>query len=187
MKVLFILSSLLILISCEYSGGVREEATLEELDRWRAIADSAYAKQQYPRALNHYLKITESVPHDAEVWFRLGNTYNRLGESEQALESYKEALIRDNTYSKAWYNRSMVQLRMAAETFQEAVMHLRSDDPVYQASMKASEELLELINRSNKMIAGGYATKAKEPVLSPDEVEVIILNKDEKTKELEQQ
>lgn len=165
----------MLVVACETSGGTQENATLEELGRWRAIADSAYAQQQYKRAINYYKKISVVVPQDAEIWFRTGNAYNRLGDTANALSAYKEVLIRDNTYSKAWYNSSMIQLKIAAETFQEAARHLKSDDPVYMASIRASEELLTLINSSNKTISAGYNTM-KTPALNPDDVEVIILN-----------
>lgn len=179
-----IISSLMVLLfitACETSGDVRERgnATLSELGHWRAIADSAYSKQQYQRAVNHYRKISAVVPQDTEVWFRMGNAYNRLGDTENALSAYKEVLVRDSTYSKAWYNSSMIQLKIAAEMFQEAVRYLKSDDPVYIASIRASEELLTLINDSNKIISAGYDT-VKSSVLNPDDVEVIILNQDKK-------
>ena len=166
---------MLIFISgCETGGGTRQQSTLEELDRWRAIADSAYAKKQYKRALNHYSKISAAVPQDAEVRFRIANANNRLGNAQAALAAYKEVLVRDNTFSKAWYNSSMIQLKIAAQAFQEATQHLKSNDPVYIASMNAAEELLQLIDESNAMVANGY-TLHKKQVLHPDDVEVIIL------------
>ena len=179
MHKIIIYLSILLLVACETGGGMREQTTIEELDRWRAIADSAYAKGQFKRARNHYLKISVAVPQDAEIWFRLGNVYNRLEDSENALSAYKEALVRDNTYSKAWYNRSMIQLKVAAQSFQEAVRHLKSDDPVYIASIKTSEALLAIINDSNKTIAAGYKA-SKGPVLATDSVEVIILKQSDK-------
>lgn len=174
-RVIICLVALMFMAACETGGGTKKNATLDELSRWRAIADSAYAKRQYKRAINHYKKISAVIPQDKEIFFRMGNAYNRLGNTASALSAYKEVLIRDNTYSKAWYNSSMIQLKIAAEIFQEAVRHLNSDDPVYIASIRASEELLTLINDSSKIISAGYS-KASRPTLDPDDVEVIILN-----------
>lgn len=174
MRWVSILLFLFSLTACETNQKVKTTGSLEEIESWRTLADKAYRDQQYDVALTHYENISSVVPHDAEIWFRIGNTRNRLGQHEDALSAYSEAIIRNSAYSKAWHNRSMLQLKIAAEGFQEALQHIKPSDPVYKSSIRASQKLLEVIEQSNAIISTEYdVTKSK--AYSPADVEVIIM------------
>ncbi|MEM7466913.1 MAG: tetratricopeptide repeat protein [Pseudomonadota bacterium] len=82
-----------------------------------ALAERAYAAKDWQTAEKNYVLITRAIPKEAHPWFRLGNIYARTERPEYAVRAYKEALLRDPSLSKAWYNMGLVQLRQSANSF----------------------------------------------------------------------
>ena len=149
-------------------------------------AISAYEKGDYAEAVKHYRQLIEILPKDSELWFRLGNAYARQGNSMMAIEAYSEALVRDPQDSRAWHNRGMVQLEMAAANYAEAIATLKAGDPMVAVANKASEEILLLLNRINRQSQSSSAEvpavqgqPGSNPTGQGGGVEVIVLNKPE--------
>lgn len=120
----------------------RSGADLFELQRQAA---KAYQDQQYEQALTLYRQLTRRVPKDALVWFRLGNVQARLARPDQAVQSYRHALLLNPRLSKAWHNMGIIQLRQAAATYTEMATHIEPVDPLQARALHNAEVLLQLL------------------------------------------
>lgn len=98
-------------------------------------ANTAYQNEDWQTAENLYLELTGEVPASAEYWFRLGNIYSRTGHLDAAVTAYRNALSRDNGYSKAWNNLGFVYLRQATDTFKDMLQHTDKNDPLNQRAI----------------------------------------------------
>lgn len=58
-----------------------------------AIAKEYEGLGDKQHALNHYLTLRETTPQYVGLYYHLGKLYERLGESEQALATYKKGMI----------------------------------------------------------------------------------------------
>lgn len=76
-------------------------------------ADNAYRISEYTRAEMLYRKITQVMPEDANAFFRLGNIYARQNKPEMAINSYREAILRDSGQAKYFNNLAVVFLMQA--------------------------------------------------------------------------
>lgn len=148
---------------------------LETLSQWRIKADQAYQSGDYPEALRYYEKLSEAVPGEAELWCRLGNTYARMQRDEDAVKAYREAVIRDTHFSKAWYNAGLSLLRASSATFSESLQYIPRNDPVYKISESYNQKLLQLIDEQNAALAGLNKKAEKKPI-DVQSVEMIVLD-----------
>ena len=100
---LIILPLFFILSSCASKDLtlVREEAYL------------AYQNKDYSTAINKFEILVEKAPEDVEFWFRLGNSYARSEKPQLAVIAYQNALLRDPSNVKAWYNMGFIQTQTA--------------------------------------------------------------------------
>ncbi len=85
-----------------------------------ALARQAYDAGQWEDALQRYARLAEKAPGNAEIRFRLGNVYARLGRLEEAAASYQNLLARQPATPKGWHNLAVVQLRQAMAALSEA-------------------------------------------------------------------
>jgi tetratricopeptide (TPR) repeat protein len=148
---------------------------LETLSQWRIEADQAYQSGDFPQALRYYKKLSEAVPGEAELWYRLGNTYARMQRDEDAVKAYREAVIRDTHFSKAWYNAGLSLLRASSATFSESLQYIPRNDPVYKISESYNQKLLQLIDEQNAALAGLNKKTEKKPI-DVQSVEMIVLD-----------
>jgi len=139
------LAALLILAGCATTGG--ERLPPADLLETREIAEQAYADERYTEALPIYQALAESVPQDAEIWFRLGNIHARLDQPQQAIRAYEETLVRDPGQSKAWHNLGVIHLRNAANAYSQLCANASASDPLCRHAMETLEGLNALIRR----------------------------------------
>ena len=92
-------------------------------------ADQAYRESHWIDAVRHYTKLTEIVPADAYIWFRLGNTYAQQGFYNQAIHAYEASIERDPSQPKPWFNLSTAYLLHAQAAMNNSWQQLRADDP----------------------------------------------------------
>ncbi len=149
---------------------------LSTLAQWRAKADKAYQEGQYSTALSYYQKLSKAAPSEAEIWFRLGNTHARMDQTDEAVKAYREAVLRDNRFSKAWYNAGFNQLRASAQTFSEATRYLSPDDPIYKIAKSYNEQLLQLMEHQNKVLAKAADKEQNKTPVDVSKVEMIVLD-----------
>ncbi len=97
-----------------------------------AVADRAYKASRWIEAAQHYSKLSELVPQDAYVWFRLGNTYVQQGAYQQAIVAYENSISRNAEQPKPWFNLSTAYLLKAQAAMQKSWSQMRADDPAKQ-------------------------------------------------------
>ncbi len=63
------------------------------------LANAYYQQGRYAEALEIYVKLntTKTNKHNTAVWMNLGNTYYKLGALENSYESFKKALLLDES------------------------------------------------------------------------------------------
>ncbi len=105
-------------------------------------AASAYASQDYQRAAKLYGELAEQMPTDAETRYRQGNSLARLGDNNGAIDAYREALMRDPNFVKAWNNLLYVQLQAVGKTLNEMYAYIDPNDPEVAPIAKKVEAAL---------------------------------------------
>lgn len=170
MQRILVMLAVLMVVSCA------SMTNLTTLAEWRTKADKAYQEGQYPTALRYYQKLAKATPSEAEIWFRLGNTHARMDQTDEAVKAYREAVLRDNRYSKAWYNAGFNQLRASAQTFSEALRYLPPSDPVFQIAKSYNEKLLQLMEQQNHALLKMSEDKKDPKKVDVSKVEMIVLD-----------
>ncbi len=168
---------IVMLLAVVLLAGCMSSPSLSTLAEWRTKADKAYQDGQYPTALQYYKKLSQATPSEAEVWFRMGNTHARMDQIDEAVKAYREAVLRDSHFAKAWYNAGFNQLRASAQTFSEALRYLPPSDPVFQIAKSYNQQLLQLMEQQNQALEKLSANKKEEqkPV-DVSKVEMIVLD-----------
>ena len=113
------------LLVCLVAGCAQKDLQVERLEAYQA-----YQKGDYRQAAVHFERLVEKAPKDAEFWFRLGNSYARSKQPRKAIEAYENALLRNPEMAKAWYNKGLIYLQAALQTFVEMNNYIADDDPV---------------------------------------------------------
>jgi len=116
-----------------------------ELDTLKKEAYQAYLDGDYEQAATQFEILVESIPKDAELWFRLGNVYAKSMQPEKAVSAYENALLRDPTMAKAWYNKGFISLQEALKAFADMQNYVPPDDPVARQSRVMRDRLLEIM------------------------------------------
>ncbi|MGR8919409.1 MAG: tetratricopeptide repeat protein [Gammaproteobacteria bacterium] len=145
------LAGLLLLAACS-SAPEREDpaAAAVDLNAARASADAAYEAGEWREAETHYAALLRAAPQEAGYWFRMGNIYARTERPDQAVQAYREALVRDANNAKAWFNMGVVQLRQAANSFGQMQLHLDETDPIARQGEKAYAGIMAILGEPRR-------------------------------------
>jgi len=81
-------------------------------DNWKR-ATSLYIQKQYDSAAYYYEQVAALHPHNAEVYYDLGNTYYRLNRIAPAVLNYERALRVDPGHQDAHDNLTITQARIS--------------------------------------------------------------------------
>ena len=133
--------------ACSVSGLKHEQEQDVDLFELERQADSVYQAGDLAASEQHYLQLVRKLPEEALHWFRLGNIYARTQRPDAAITAYREAVLRKPDYSKAWYNMGIIQLKQAANSFNEMQVHTPSDDPLNIQGKKVLEGILDIIKQ----------------------------------------
>ena len=109
------------------------------------LAEASYGKGDWVGAAQQYAILVQHIPQDANLWFRLGNAYARSDQPDQAVAAYRETLVRDGAYSKAWFNMGIVQLRQAANSFLRMQSNVSQADPMRPQAEQAYASILKIL------------------------------------------
>jgi len=120
---------------------------LEELIKLKQNAQVAYKNKDWDKAVDYYGALTQRIPNDSEIWFRLGNSYARLNKHGAAIQSYQQALSRDPRNSKTWHNLGIVQLKLATNTFIEMQNNTNADDPLNRRATYVINAITNLLEQ----------------------------------------
>lgn len=121
----------------------------EELDvlTLRQKADDAYTNNDLKTSAELYEKLIKQVPEEPLHWFRLANVYVRTNRQREAIDLYRETLIRDPKFSKAWYNLSIIQLKQTAYNLNEMLIYTDKDDPLHAKAKKLLDGIQDIIQQ----------------------------------------
>lgn len=120
-----------------FLGGCATTAPQREVGAALALqqqAEAAYAQGDMVRALSVYRVLQGEMPDDDAIWFRLGNIYARLNQSQDAVAAYRQVLQRDALHAKAWHNLGVVLLQQAQEAFARSEQTVRGNDTLRDRS-----------------------------------------------------
>lgn len=137
----------LALLSACASAPDRQLASAVDLQQ---RADQAYAAGDMPAALAAYQQLAESMPDNADDWFRLANVYVRLQQPEQAVAAYQHVLQRNPSHAKAWYNLGIVRLRQAEAAFVQGARTAGGNDMLHKSSTSMVQGIAGLGPRKDR-------------------------------------
>jgi cytochrome c-type biogenesis protein CcmH/NrfG len=138
-----------VLSGCNIQNLQQSGPDLENIVQVEQRANTAYQNEDWQSAEKEYLELTRQIPDQAEPWFRLGNIYARMDRLDAAVAAYRNALVRDKDYSKAWHNLGIVHLRQATTTFKDMLQHTSKDDPLNQRA-------IYVVNSVSDLMASGF-------------------------------
>lgn len=79
---------------------------------WKS-GTNAYLQKQYDSAAYYFEQVAASKPHNAELYYNLGNVYYRLNRIPQAVLNYRRALRIEPSYTDASDNLAVAEARIS--------------------------------------------------------------------------
>jgi len=122
----------------------------KDLPLIREEAYLAYQNNDYVTAADKFEVLVQKAPGDVEFWFRLGNSYARSMQPQQAIAAYQNALLRDPKNEKAWYNMGLIQTQAALKTFVDMQEFATPESPIGQRGKSMREGLFILLGHENE-------------------------------------
>lgn len=117
----------------------------KNLEMSQKTAYTAYKEKDYATAAESFATLVEKIPQDADLWFRLGNSYARTSRPQKAVTAFENALLRDPTMSKAWYNMGITYLQQSLKAFVDMDLYVDSQDPVAIHGKQLQEQIFLLL------------------------------------------
>ena len=138
-----VLACALLLTACGSTSRKLGGRSADEVKATALRAEQSYASAEWASAADAYAVLVKEMPQDTNLWFRYANALARSDQPDQAVAAYREVVVRDARFSKAWFNMGIVQLRQAANSFSRMGSNVTAEDPmrgqgeqVYGAIMK---------------------------------------------------
>lgn len=141
----------------------------DEVKATATRAEQSYASSEWAAAADAYGVLVEEMPQDPHLWFRYANALARSDQPDKAVTAYREVLVRDAHFSKAWFNMGIVQLRQAANSFSRMGGNISADDPLRAQGEQVYAGIIKLLGDDNnpKPAPAGVAGKAKPGPVAP--------------------
>jgi tetratricopeptide (TPR) repeat protein len=79
-------------------------------------ATSFYLQKQYDSAASYFEQVAASKPHNAELYYNLGNVYYRMNRIAQAVLNYERALRINPSFTQAQDNLAITHARINNHT-----------------------------------------------------------------------
>jgi tetratricopeptide (TPR) repeat protein len=136
---------LILLLALFFVQGCTTLAPHSNLLAMQDEANQTYAAGDFEQAGKLYRSLADALPSDAGVRYQLGNSLARQGNIPAAIDSYREALVRDPQHARAWHNLLQVQLREALLTAGEMHQTLNPQQPMAGRALLLGERLLEVV------------------------------------------
>ncbi len=124
------------------------DAEAEQVDivELRQKANEAYINDDFEAAEDYYSTLIKELPQEPEHWFRLANIYVATDRPYASMNLYREAVIREPEFTKAWYNLSIVQLKQTAFSLNEMMLYADKQDPLYSKAAQLLEDIKDIIS-----------------------------------------
>lgn len=139
---------LIVLVTLVGMGMVLGGCARPDLQTKQREAYRLYQDKKYAAAALEFEKLVELVPRDAELWFRLGNSYTRSKQPKRAITAYENAILRNPRHARAWYNKGIVHLQQGLKTFVDMHEYVDSADPAAREGELKRDQLLEILTPS---------------------------------------
>ena len=139
-KLLVALGLVVLLAGCVTTND--GSSNIKQIFAKRSEAELLYQRGDYAEVLPIYLELSRLVPGHAETWLRLGNSYARLSQYDNAIDAYQGALSADPQYAKAWLNLSYVRAQQLAATVVDMYEHVPTSDPEARRIYSLVEDVL---------------------------------------------
>ena len=143
MRILSLALASLLLSGC---AGLPQSALLA----LQNAANQDYANGRFAEAGEQYRRLAKAMPADAGVRYQLGNSLARQGDVQGAIDSYREALLRDRQHARAWHNLLQVQLREALFTATEMQSTLNPQQPQADRALALGKRLLDVMEQPGR-------------------------------------
>lgn len=127
-------------------GGCGASGLLVDRDQ----AYKFYDQGDYATACQQFEQLVSEIPKDDELWFRMANACARAEYPQKAIDAYQEALVRNPSLTKAWYNMGIVQMQTALNSFTEMQRYTPVTDPIRQKGEEMQEGLLQLLGDTSR-------------------------------------
>ena len=127
---------------------VNEETPNINLLEIQTQTDTAYLNDDLVESEKGYNILINEQPTNAQNWFRLANVYVRTNRPAAAINLYREAVIRNPKYAKAWYNLSVVQLKQTAYSLNEMILYTDINDPLHNKAKDLLEGIEAIIKQN---------------------------------------
>lgn len=134
---------LIILAAVATGGCAHKDLTTERLEAYRS-----YQTGDYIQAAEKFENLVEDIPKDAELWFRLGNSYAKAKRPQKAIVAYENALLRNPEMAKAWFNKGIICLQAALKSFVDMQAYTEPDDPVAIQGRLIRDSLFDILEGS---------------------------------------
>ena len=115
----------------------------------RDQAFKSYEEQNYQKACSQFEILATKIPKDTLLWFKYGNACAKAQYPQKAISAYQNALLRDPSLVKAWYNMGIIQMQAALNTFIEMEPFVEQESAIGQRGQKMKEGLLLLLEDSD--------------------------------------
>ena len=100
-------------------------------EKLQKIADTAYDDERWEDVIKYYTKLTNQIPNDAKIWYRIGNAYAHLNQTRSAIDAYHNALEINPNNSIILHNIGITQLKESTKTFLTVKKYTDNSDPLY--------------------------------------------------------
>ena len=104
-------------------------------------AQSYYQTGDYTHALAAYQSVAREMNTEARYWYFIGNCYARLERPREAVEAYREALVRRPDDAKAWHNLVLVEAKLLSNSMAEMSQSVSADDPLMKKVSRIHQRL----------------------------------------------
>jgi tetratricopeptide (TPR) repeat protein len=105
--------------------------------------------KQYSLALSQYQKALKIAPRDAWTYYRIGTLYEKMGDEDKAVDSFKQAIYFDSGHSWAYYKLAKIYESqddsISSISMWNAILKIRNGDQ--DAKRIAKRELKEYEKR----------------------------------------
>ena len=140
---------LLFMLSACAQTNTKDDVQPQNMFEIETLANQTYKNNQWRESEKHYTVLVEEIPENAIHWFRLGNIYARTQRPDAAVLAYRESLIRDPKFAKAWYNMGVLHLQQAANSFSEFQLYVDKNDPLYEKGQKLFVDTVNIIKQDS--------------------------------------
>ena len=158
---------LLTLVGCASTSAKLGGRKAEDIKATAARAEQSYARAEWVTAADAYGVLVEEMPQDTNLWFRFANALARSDQPDRAVIAYREVLVRDAQYSKAWFNMGIVQLRQAANSFSRMNGNVSAGDPLRAQGEQVYGAIMQILSEDNGAKAATPAAGSKPGPVAP--------------------